>query len=845
MTVVATTNRRGSAAAEEVAPAPAEPPVPYLSLPEPPRAEAHVDPAAASASRHSRASADSSRAVAPQGPWGTSEYDCSVVSNTVELQDDPDLRLRFYTHVAATAAAAAEKREGNLELWMDTLLKGVQDPWSRVRAAALDGMHHVLAHCLDGPAAGDADATSPPSRKASTASPARTPLRGHSKRPSAADAVAPAACQRDRLLHHLVSLMVKRWGSADTPWYVRQGLLRLAAVLTPHARGDDQALHVFAQRMCLPALAEVQRPVREAAVDLLAALVQHSPALATYATDHVVRELGGLHVPPPNTPMDAQEEAAASAMEGLLQAALRLADLGLIKTSEPPISSLIVIFAAHPASNIRQCVAEALRPPSDDLFVYLLVQLADFPYSDEAQPWQAEETVLMALQQHLRHYLSLADDSACSVDLSSPLQVSCSMRARNYYRTTADLMRYALTSLVLAAASKRFEVARMGKQVLPLFLQFWTRYVERTTDLLEGVCKVVTDGDLNDKEHVLLEDLALPALWWYLAVRRVVRGEAEHVSAAVAPYLTLTSPLLRRPGGQFVSTSLLLATTYFAAHCPPELRAAALQPAAWQPLLTIEQDAGLRYGMDFALAYARSEGLLALLPLWLRHLPALQPHLQGVVLAMVDAALRGGGAPPRPFRFAYTSAFAAPAMLDGGEDLPLGYVWLRAKYPTNAACPPLALPPDARDAGGVAALSAEAHDALVDRVLATLYVEPGTEQAVVREVRALMLVLARPPARVAAARLLQAVVERLDRVSPAWRTGGVAATTVLASSLHDWDDDDDEGGEGMVDTVNAAAELREAKALMATLEQTAAPEDWQAALAALDPSGAGILLSAN
>ncbi|CAD2214381.1 hypothetical protein AGDE_13605 [Angomonas deanei] len=436
----------------------------------------------------------------------------------------------------------------------------------------------------------------------------------------------------------------------------------------------------------------------------------------------------------------------------------------------------------------------------------------------------------------------------------------------------------------------------MGKEVLPYVLQLWCRYADGAAalrDMFNAMESMIlqdeqddeaegVEGELLLEERVIVNTVVLPWLWWFTAVRK------EHVKSRRQPddatplvfdvvvdilQRSRVSPLLRgfslpeegkeadprttdqnKDGGSRLILPVIL--NLLVAYFGDELRllsseqrqvylSAFLDPAMWSTLLTKYPQTGLKYTLDSIPSVLRvtAEGdsheaeesvIQHIIPTMLRQVNQLQTYLQCIVLANLSTLLLEHTA-VRKYRYVYQSIFAAPALLDGGEDLALGYTWLK-QVNTGGQ--------DTIDFVNTNIRRLTFHkltgaaETVVTLLFQQLYCNTGVEPSVLREIRSFIEKFVcqmwqedpssesgDPSHSVALKkRLFQfcvaAVLDRLNAVSKkdSWvdQVDGAKGATAAASkdSWDDWDDDEDEGG---VDSMDVAEEVRCAKQTFANI----------------------------
>ncbi|RNF03138.1 hypothetical protein TraAM80_05996 [Trypanosoma rangeli] len=620
----------------------------------------------------------------------------------------------------------------------------------------------------------------------------------------------------------VLSLLLSKWPQMKC-WYEREGFLLLLLgffLSKADVISDGRVLSYILLRVGLPSLLDPQLPVREVAVNVTVQIAELSGDLASFTQDHLLIQLKLL--------LEERKEPSACEIEGLLSGVTRLMVVcpSTLHTEWwAKMQPLLQQLSVHSAASVRQRVAAVWAPLSVRSFEMLciaIIKKSESP-SESDEWWRMVEVLLMALQEQLAHLLTLTDGEV-TVDLE----------------TRGASIADSLYAVLMFAEMQRFEVMRMGKQLVPLLTQFWVRFAP-SLDFVEACCGQVERRFL-ERAHFLR--LFLPELIWFLALRRYLRPaeDVERVRDAVSQHLL---PLLHGKWNVFLNSNdigtvlprpgyalaVLLLVTYFpdclTKSVNRDLMTFALSEGAWKRALSEDIDS-VRYGVDFALSVRRIGGtILHLVPVWLEWISNAYAHQQCLILEAVKIAV---GSPKywvssKPFSFAYCSVFDAPTMQEGGEEVSRGFYWLKLHCPTPACLPEIPfLSADAAGAAGV--VPAAVHET----VYASVYVSKGTEHSVLRIARSLMLTECEANRKAESiAAVVAAVVARLENVSPRWREalpvsfGGAPGVPDCRaqggirdkhSGCSDWDD-----SEGGLDAegVDTDEEIREAGRLFAVI----------------------------
>ncbi|KEG08425.1 hypothetical protein DQ04_07211000 [Trypanosoma grayi] len=712
--------------------------------------------------------------------------------STASFKDTPDERLKVYNALANLSGHGSEATS-SLDMWTAAMLKAVQDPWSRIRKL---GRERLLQ-----------------------------------------DVVANAAKMNRDYAQLLPSLLVYKWPRLHF-WYEREGLLLLLLGLvscTPSVVSDRCVLaHVLIQ-VVLPSLSDPQLPVREVAIKITVQIARLSIELASFTLDYVFALLKEC-VEGAAEPEAFRVESFLSCFENILSV-----HAGLFLTRWwDKLQILLQQLAIHCAASVRQGVAGVWALHSPEAFAMLriaTIQKAQTP-SESDDWWRMVEALLMALQEQLTHYLCFPDQVA-----------ALGLEARG---SIAD----SLYAILLFAEAKQFEVSRMGKQLVPLITQFWVRFAH-SLDFLEDCCGK-TAVRFRERRH--FSTLFLPGLLWFLALRRYVLplAEVETLRSAVAQHVVpllggkledfldptakgskikeeSLSEAVRCSSRSDFSLPIILLCTYLPECCndfgDTEMIEFALSEEAWERALS-EDANNAKYAVDFALAVRNGGGTVThLVPFWLQRFSGAYTHQQCLTLEAVKIAI---GTPKlwearKPFAFAYHSAFEAPTIQDGGDDVPLGIRWLKQHYPTHTSLPGITSV-GLKEDNQVVKIPAILHDV----VYKNMYALKGAEPSALHAVRSLMLVECEAdPTRETIAAVVAAVVARLNNVAPSWRdapahSSGKNSDAPDMIQRHgsengdggacgDWDDS---GSEADVAGIAPGEEIREARGLLVTILRT-------------------------
>ncbi|ESL06083.1 hypothetical protein TRSC58_06248 [Trypanosoma rangeli SC58] len=620
----------------------------------------------------------------------------------------------------------------------------------------------------------------------------------------------------------VLSLLLSKWPQMEY-WYEREGFLLLLLgffLSKADVVSDGRVLSYILLRVGLPSLLDPQLPVREVAVNVTVQIAELSNELGSFTQDHLLIQL--------KLRLEERKEPSACEVEGLLSGVARLMVVcpsTLHSEWWAKMQPLLQQLSVHSAASVRQRVAAvwaSLPVRSFEMLCIAIIEKSESP-SESDEWWRMVEVLLMALQEQLAHLLTLTDGEV-RVDLE----------------TCGAFIADSLYAVLMFAEMRRFEVARMGKQLVPLLTQFWVRFAPSLA-FVEVCCGQVGK---RFRERVHFSRLFLPELIWFLALRRYLRPaeDVERVRDAVSRHLL---PLLHRGWDAFFNfhdtgTALsqpgytlaaLLLVTYFpdclTTTVNRDLMKFALSEEAWKRALS-EDINSVRYGVDFALSVRRVGGtILHLVPVWLQWLSNAYAHQQCLILEAVKIAV---GSPKhwvsrKPFSFAYHSVFDAPTMQEGGEEVSRGFYWLKLHCPTPACLPEISF-----FSADVAGAAGDVPAAVHETVYARVYVSKGTEHSVLRIARSLMLMECEGNRKAESiAVVAAAVIARLENVSPKWREalpvslGG--ASGVARCRAEGGNDDKRRGCSGWDDSeggldaggIETEEEIREAGRLFAVI----------------------------
>ncbi|KPA80244.1 hypothetical protein ABB37_05212 [Leptomonas pyrrhocoris] len=845
-----------------------------------------------------------------------SVQDVLVYLSAESIAENPDARLRTFsdivTHISArytgdfssskansfdlatppSSQESAPPLEASRWKWADALMRGVTDPWSRIRAICLSPMADLLLSevrevlALQRLAGGDSEQTlaTLPERSSRLSYSAPGPSRRHSTDRSETDKKTGEAVKGggrslgDGKLHASPPTPLRKlnvsapldylwtYWERTTRWYEHDGIVRLLVKVygrsrtVPGAalRADEAGIRTLLFKVLFPAFRDPQLPVRESAAALLGVLVDRErtlpipSAITSFIVEHIIDTLAQVPIPVRSrSPLTSSDQESTRVLEGNLLAVVVLVDMNVIQVASSSVMPLLLQLASYPASSVRQYIAQILRPPSPPVFVYLMQCLceqdgqqthrSETEDSDDAPDaadddddgehnWQRQETVMMALQQH---FLSLASTRATARDW---------LHASTCSNNVLELLRRATPLAVVfhAMQSPRFEVARMGSQLFPLLLQTCIRFLAPADlpRICEACCgaegcmqdelnRLQAQGDLAAfaKTQLSIATVAMPALWFYLTIRRIeaeVTGRSRAgIEKVIRPYATYecvtfaSQAHLREDAGNGNDAPASCALLVLAAYCacvmdPAEWHRCVeevLKPSWWVELLSnpVRREQ-VRLGPDFVRAVhhcgtpAQSQRIVELIPTLTAALANAQTHQQCLIIAMIRGAVVGhagaaAATEERAMAYVYHDVYAAPALTEGGEAAPLGHTWLKLFVPTHDAIPtavlwgPLEGDGGNRDTRIVIRRDSDVFRALDEVCFKELFQSTKTELSVLRELHSLMISLTRLDVHARydgngkesddqhgvgsdvdwCVLALESVFGRLDKVCPRWR----------------------------------------------------------------------------
>nr|CCC93839.1 conserved hypothetical protein [Trypanosoma congolense IL3000] len=739
------------------------------------------------------------------------------------FREDPDERLKLYSTIAGAKHGENAGKNGRpSDQWVAVMMKAVQDPWSRIRKLGRESLLQTLI------------AQAGEDRKAKKLKKACGQKKGNE---------AKGKGKGKQYALNIVRLLLDKWIRAKN-WYEKEGLLLLLRdILTsvPGLEADEGLLVYLLHLVALPSLSDPQLPVSDAAVETTLRVAQMNQSLASFAVDYSMSVLKRACT---EGDADAAEllsvSGCLSALAKLLTLRTRLCTTQLLAELRPLLRRL----AVHPAASLRQRVAEAWALSSTENFAIILTMLvesASAPSGTDAW-WRMAETLLMALQEQLTHYLRFPDDTKVLEPLTRGTIINC------------------LHATLLLSQGEQFEVARMGKQALPLLTQFAVRFTSSLSFLQDLFGRDVE----RFQQRVLFAFPFLSDLIWFLAIRRHAHAHREHetvqkvVSNCIIPNLARVynasgpqaEEALLPPQQCKHSLSVILLCTYFS-DCleGPDgetLWNLASNSVAWRAAFSYHENV-VQYAPDFTLLLRQRGGSpMKLLSLWCGWIPVVYTHQQCLILEAIKVAI----APPqllegrKPFGFAYHSAFTAPTMKAEGEDVPLGYHWLKQHFPSAELVP---------DGPSLATVNTEGvvdiPEELHSVVYTKLYTHKGMEPSSLNAIRSVMMMECEAARRQETFTVVaMGVVSRLDRVAPDWccaaqrqcmgpggldGTGDRPARSNSCGGCSNWDDS---GSEESVEGVSADEEIKDARAMLSAIATNYFNGNKEAFLTAACPS---------
>jgi hypothetical protein len=529
--------------------------------------------------------------------------------------NDADARLAAFRKFFLDSSCPASSSG-----WLSLALRGVQDVWSVIRKLCVSSLVHQLQAI-----------------RASGSS--AMPLR----------------------YMHLVQLA----RASKKSWFCSDGFLLLTKEITMPCSGaggsssnplrmcdcilsEDERVQLTVTHV-LELVTHEQLQVRKSAIETVALLCKEP------LVDRIM-----ISVVPSKLRQGLSKDSSISTLEGLLELVLIFPSLHLSVMNSHVVDGLSL--ASHEAATVRQRFADFIAKAHGDNIdatIELLSPLLGCDDDEVLENWKRVETLMMALQDQLTSVVRTRPG-----ELSPPQLTKAPAHSPQPQNVFPRLLQ--------ASTCSKFEIRRMGEQVIPLYCQY-----------------------VIHREHPgLLVPLLLSAslkpvherLCWFLMLRRVV-----------ATFVSATSPALVRESKSVVSdidaallfhidvkTPCISPITRIILSCygPHTFRRLATQ-ADWESVLedTRATELACRYAPDFALV---SPVAIFIVELWVRELCNEQapPHIQLLLLEAIKNLIASVDSPHSLLMFTSRADLRAPCLLDGGDDVPEGFLWLHSMLPS-------------------------------------------------------------------------------------------------------------------------------------------------------------------
>lgn len=698
-------------------------------------------------------------------------------------ENDANGRLVVFQQAEEQCFAALHeiKTKRDLTEWLNLFYFGMVDPWSRIRNTALKSAVQLIKHTEE---------------KLGLFS-------GYLRSSSTEDTnngknVESQHCRMsDDDLYTFFSCLPERYLQSAT-WYEKEGVLNFLSRTFSWWAGETELSHSICKNLAYSALSVPELPVREAGATLLTSFTQ-SDQKAFISIKKMVFDHLAL----------TQTSSAANdihSLEGHLIALEKMLSQNSEKRLTEEELSLLFKLGSHPAASIRLYVSEVLRPPSELFFAAIVQEICKFENVEGLDSaWAYYETIMIIFNRHLLFHIEHHEGVFP--------RLICENRSSDSTGHNSFLL--IVQSLIRGISAGVFEMKRIASQTLPNFIQFYVRQVESISDFCQVNQSIqnLSAKDSKDGVRDLFNQHGLPCMWWYMALWMAHRSiplnelEKDALTSNISPPLYDES-LKETPA--HIYAALLIMSTYFGkCQIAPTIKAT-LKKKMWKILLRSDARSFIFVGIDFVLMlHQRRLSARSLIPVWVRALPKLLSHEQCIVISMIIYTLYPN-TEKHLFSFIYDFSFKAPTLIDGGEDLTLGYSWLRFRYPNRESLPfvdsfPFWKRKRPQPSEGHTTLSTPP----LHKLFRNLYTSVGTDPTVLRKIQLLMILLLKDDeARdVWIDCILEAIFHRLNTVTPKWRSATKADST---SEESDWDVeeyDDICTASGIVEEKGRAAEV--------------------------------------
>ncbi|CUG93409.1 Hypothetical protein, putative [Bodo saltans] len=596
--------------------------------------------------------------------------------------------------------------------------------------------------------------------------------------------------------------------AAKKSWFSADGLLLLTKELSKSRDGrrlidvilSESERVQLGMTHVLELVVHEQLQVRTCAIEVIAQLCEESAVMHTI-----------LSVVPFKIRCGLSGDSPIAVMEGLLELVLFFPTLhASIMDAQRAVG---LRLASHEAATVRQRFADFIAK-AHGANIMTTIDLLFSPLGSDAETtkqWMQVETLLMALQSQLT---SIAYDNATELFPRRAVENSIDPES-------------VLLRLLRASACEKFEVRRMGEQVLPLYCQYLV-HREPPKSIVPLLLSELLKG-------------ARERLCWFLMLRRVVSSFLQLVPAYAISAKTVVEEIdaalmFHVNSEQFHVAPLV--RIMLACYGPHFLRRLATQ-ADWDSALTDPSSSSMasRYAPDFALLSSVS---VFVVEHWVHKLiqKSTPSHEQLLLLEAIRNLIANGNTQHGLLLFTSRDDFRPPSLLDGGDDVPEGFTWLHGMLPN---LPKRTKSYSCNIVGDrsleVTTANAELQELLdvsinvnpsdhqtlplsVNKLYPlfdTLLMEPAVEPRVVTVLSSILADLYRRNA-VELANIHRWVILRLDTLygRASW-VQSAASTCAPSKKASNSFDDSDEDDEASVAGANASTELRQAREFFATI----------------------------
>ena len=686
------------------------------------------------------------------------------------LQDKPNERLQYFKDLTQSleSGESGSPRLGigakTTEGWWNALLLGVQDIWSPIRKHASKELAKRIVH--DGTVDEDA-----------TAAALERFFSSNQLLEDQAKAKIPSGAQH--------------WGATEGFLLFIEGLLGGVAACKLRKLLPARCLHMLLTRRLCPLAFDVQRGIRELALQCLSTLLLDdatAPSAVFFDADDVAGYRGFLRNEAKdqlenNIDRPAADSKAVGASEGAISL-FKALGVSLPRTILPKC-------AAHEAASVRHETAALLSAEEEDDWIAGLYTLCS-RLEDDAS-WETKETHLMSL------LLFLIELLRRSSYLTLP-------------RITGAELANTAKRIVEASGHPRFDVQRMGKQLIPL----WGQYMALATAATRFEALLLTMEDLDCKplnESILLfislqyrlEDQAPQHAKWKRTMEELFPNAVNDEQGSISSIMA-SSPVVR----------VLRGTYLLPTGVSPKIFIRDAIRRAWEfdnaDVSAADFEAIAKTVMDFAALHPRIAMILELPTLWSAHvMKSTSAHLQCLLIEGLLILVKGKKN-HRLFSFVDVDDLLAPTFEDDPNGVASGHWYIRkhsSAFPTfdvpaeDFQVPSSLQADDDLDASTHApnpALSTvtmrEGRPAVeaICEMIKVLMKDRAAERSVLSRIQSLALAMLERSLISVQDSLLWCVTGRLDATcGNDWRAGSSPKDDATKKASEDnWDDDDDD-----------------------------------------------------